>query len=100
MPKSLDDDTEIAMQNLKQKLNQCTKRYIEENQNAETNNLTKEQSDGLKSLKRKRKDGEVVIYETDKSKRFSCDTQENTNSWQQPTLGTTKLLHRTLAMRK
>ena len=66
------------MQNLKIKLNQCTLRYIEKERGKEEgSNLTAEQRSGLASLKKKKKNGEIVIFETDKSKRFSCDTREN-----------------------
>ena len=39
-------------------------------------NLTKEEQDGLKSLRKRVKDGEIMITETDKSKRFSVLTRE------------------------
>ena len=40
-------------------------------------NLTEEQQKGLRSLLEKKGNKEVVIFETDKSKRFACDTLEN-----------------------
>ena len=77
MPPPLDDDAEVNMQNLKLKLKQCTQKYNNEAGNSKPNNLTTEQEQGLKSLRRKKKEGEIVVFETDKSKRFSCDTPEN-----------------------
>ena len=66
------------MQNLKLKLNQCTQRYIEKERGKEhQSNLTPAQKGGIASLKRKMKNEEIVIFETDKSKRFSCDTMDN-----------------------
>ena len=40
-------------------------------------NLTNEQKEGLRSLKDKKEENEIVIFETDKSKRFSCDSIDN-----------------------
>ena len=77
-PQPLDHETETCMQNLKMKLNQCTQRYVEnERRRKDETNLTAEQRSGLASLKSKEKKKEVVIFETDKSKRFSCDTINN-----------------------
>ena len=74
-PQPLDNETESCLQNLKVKLNECTKRYVKEN--TMSINLTEEQQGGLSSLKEKKKDRAIVIFETDKSKRFACDTVEN-----------------------
>ena len=76
VPPPLDNTTEIALQCLKGKLLQCTKRYIKSANNT-TTNLTPEQQAGLESLVEKKKNKEVVIFETDKSKRFACDTIDN-----------------------
>ena len=66
------------MQNLKMKLKQCTQQYVEKERGREhKSNLTPEQKRGLASLIEKRKEKEIVIFETDKSKRFSCDTMDN-----------------------
>ena len=78
VPKPLERDKETPIQNLRMKLNQCTEEYIEETRRRNKKiNLTTEQKEGLISLKRKTKNKEIVIFETDKSKRFSCDTMEN-----------------------
>ena len=77
-PQPLDNQTETCLQNLKIQLNQCTARYIEMKQRTENQlNLTTEQQEGLRSLKEKRKSNEIIIFETDKSKRFSCDSMDN-----------------------
>ena len=77
-PKPLDNETETCLQNLKMELNQCTEKYINEAQRRKKEiNLTTEQKQGLRSLKDKKDDNEIVITETDKSKRFACDTIEN-----------------------
>ena len=77
-PKPLDHETETCLQNMKMKLNQCTERYVEETaRKKKTVNLTPEQRQGLRSLKEKIDQKEIVIFETDKSKRFACDTMEN-----------------------
>ena len=39
-------------------------------------NLTDEEQEGLKSLKRRVKEGEIIITETDNSKHFSVLTRE------------------------
>ena len=78
VPQPMDDETEVCMQTLKNKLNSCTTDYVaEHNRNNRTTNLTQDQHKGLVSLLKKKKDNEMVIFETDKSKRFSCDTPEN-----------------------
>ena len=40
-------------------------------------NLTKEEQEGLKTLKKKVADNTVLCYQTVKSGRWSCDTKEN-----------------------
>ena len=77
-PGPLDDQTEICLQSLKMKLNACTERYLKQQKTQKkASNMTKEEYMGLKSIKQKSKNNEILIFETDKSKRFSCDTAEN-----------------------
>ena len=77
-PEPLDNETETCLQTLKMKLNRCTERYIEETQRRKkVTNLTNEQQDGLLSLKERKEEKEIVISETDKSKRFACDSIDN-----------------------
>ena len=77
VPPPMNNETEVCIQNLKVKLNSCTKTYLENQHHNELSNLSEEESRGLASLKEKKKKKEIIIYETDKSKRFSCDTPEN-----------------------
>ena len=52
--------------------------YMEKERGKEgQSNLTPEQKGGVASLRRKMKNKEIVIFETDKSKRFSCDSMNN-----------------------
>ena len=56
-PKPLDNETETCLQNLKMKLNTCTKRYIEETQRRKKEvNLTQEQEQGFRSLIEKKEE--------------------------------------------
>ena len=88
-PKPLDNETETCLQNLKMKLNNSTKQYIEETQRRKREvNLTQEQEEGLRSLKEKKDEKTIVIFETDKSKRFACDSMNNYK-----TLGETHAVH-------
>ena len=43
----------------------------------EMSNLTEEQKKGIKSLKKKQKEGRVVIFQTDKSGKLAADSPEN-----------------------
>ena len=76
IPKPLDNETEVAMQHLKQNLERVTKEYIKDTKQEQVNLIT-EQKEGLKTLKQKQKDGNIIISETDKTKLFSCDTPDN-----------------------
>ena len=76
IPKPLDNETEVAMQHLKQNLERVTKEYIKDTKQEQVN-LTAEQKEGLKTLKQKQKEGNIIVSETDKTKRFSCDTPDN-----------------------
>ena len=73
----MDNETEVCIQTLKTKPNACTASYIEKQGNSKIKNLTHQQHKGLKSLKEKKKEKEIIIFEIDKSKRFSCDTPDN-----------------------
>ena len=77
VPPPMNNATEISIQNLKTKLNTCTATYVENQHIGRISNLSEEERRGLASLKEKKKRKEIVIFETDKSKRFSCDTPEN-----------------------
>ena len=62
VPEPMDNETEIVMQNLKSKLNACTRRYTENQRGSKTQNLSEEERRGLLSLKEKKKRNEIIIY--------------------------------------
>ena len=68
----LKDNEEIEIQNLKRKLIETTNQYIHNTTHVE--NLTQNEKEGLKSLKKREY---LVIFQTDKSGRFSVDSKEN-----------------------
>ena len=77
-PKPLDNEKETSLQNLKMKLNKYTEEYIEKTKRTRKQiNLTNEQKQGQESLKEKKDENTIVINETEKSKRFACDTVDN-----------------------
>ena len=75
LPYAVEQEDEIAMQDLKNRLLRVTTQY--NNDNHLPNNLSKTEQTGLRSLKAKTRDGDVVIFKTDKSSRFSVDSAEN-----------------------
>ena len=76
LPGSINEPTEISMQMLKQKLNVIAERYAESSSNG-VKNITVQQMRGIKSLKERRCNGEVVMYQTDKSTKMAIDTSVN-----------------------
>ena len=72
LPDSTKDSEEVDIAFLSHELERETKRY--ESEQKVTTNLSKHQQIGLKSL-RERED--IVIFQTDKSSRFSVDTKAN-----------------------
>ena len=81
MPDPLPEEEEIRVQNLKNDLVSVARAYAEEEMKARGRgdkkdyhkNLTKEESEGLASLQKR---DDVVIFQTDKSGRFSVDTRD------------------------
>ena len=69
-------EEEIRLQALKSELRSITDKYAAE-KDTEMENLTEEQKRGIKSLKRRQKEGEIVIFQTDKSGKLAADTPEN-----------------------
>ena len=72
---------EVVMESTKEKLLECAKRYRSTHCNGKgelkDHNLSKEERQGLKQVKRDIKDKKVVVFCTDKSGKFSVDTKEN-----------------------
>ena len=58
------------------KLTEITNRYAEEKE-TEMENLTEEQKRGIKSLRKRQKDGEIVIFQTNKSKKLVQNILDN-----------------------
>ena len=73
LPPPVDTKTETEMQNLKNRLINVTKEYTSRNKTQDCN-LTEEEKKGLKSIKKRE---ETVVYQTDKSGKFSVDSKEN-----------------------
>ena len=84
LPDPLDDESEIAIQNLKAKLNQITEEYVKSEKFSKWSNLEKDEREGLVSLKKKVETQESVVFQTDKSGRFSLDSLENYKTVSQP----------------
>ena len=78
LPKAIKQEVEIEIQILKQRLQMVTTEYItNDNRNNMLSNLTRKQKSGLKSLKKRKKNQEIVIFQTDKTNSFSTDTIDN-----------------------
>ena len=75
LPKPVDTETEIKMQDLKFRLKSVTNKYLQNTNKSDNLNLAERK--GLKSLNQKIKENEIVVYQTDKSGRFSVDSCEN-----------------------
>ncbi len=76
MPPKLKDEKEVPLQELKLKLTNITKDYAKKNKN-EKKNLSDNEKEGIKSLIERRDNKEIVIFQTDKSGKFSIDSTEN-----------------------
>ena len=76
LPPAVSITWESKMRSLSEKLKKTTKEYIDSTSNKQTN-LSLNQEKGLKSLRNKISSGDIVIYQTDKSGRFSVDTIDN-----------------------
>ena len=74
LPDPVDPDVENDLQNLKHRLKSVTSQYCHENKNNKYSNLTSSERNGLKEVCR---DQELVVFQTDKSGRFSVDTRDN-----------------------
>ena len=77
LPKPVDEQTEVRMQMLKHRLKNVTEQYVEKSKTKDKGNLSSSEHKALKSLQQKVNEKEIVIYETDKSGRFSVDTMDN-----------------------
>ena len=85
LPKSVDLSIEVKMQDLKKELKKITSEVKAVISTAD--NLTSEQRRGIKSSVRRVKDKEIVVFQTDKSGRFSVDSPENYRESVKPHIG-------------
>ena len=69
-------NAEIELQNMKMKLNEITKEYTGSEETAGIN-LSEKQKRGIKKLRKRQKDREIVVFQTDKSGKLVVDTPEN-----------------------
>ena len=80
-PQPLPPEETTILTNLKSRLKGVTKTYVKDrcdrNGNLKKNNLTKEEAEGIKSIKKKVKEEEWVIVQSDKSKRMTANTKQN-----------------------
>ena len=77
LPKAVELEHEVAMHDLKTRLIKVTETYVASNTNKPSSNLTETEKSGLKSIKQKVKNGDIVVFETDKSSRLSVDSPTN-----------------------
>ena len=73
------------MFNLKGELRKITQEVASEIMDGE--NLSEQQQRGIKGLTRRIKENELVIFQTDKSGRFSVDSPENFRKSVRPHIG-------------
>ena len=74
-------EEEVVMENIKMKMintaREYKKKYCDEKGYIKNHNLSKEETEGLEEVKEKIKNGEIVVFATDKSGRLSIDTPNN-----------------------
>ena len=76
LPTALDESTEIELHMLKQKLKAIAERYKGSNGKG-IKNMIKQQMEGMKRLRERRCNGELVVYQTDKSAKMAVDITVN-----------------------
>ena len=76
MPKALETDDEVKFHCLKNELIKIANEYADNNKSA-LSNLNKEQKAGLRSLKKRQTNKEIVVFQTDKSGKMIVDSHEN-----------------------
>lgn len=78
LPSALSEEKEVGLQHLKNNMLKSVNNYVQNHMTKQWQNLTVNDKNGSRSLRKRSKDNSVVIYQTDKSGRFSIDTAENT----------------------
>ena len=76
MAPPMKQEEEVKVQYFKNEVIKVAEEF-EKKKDLQMSNLDTNMRDGLKSLKERVREGEVVCYVTDKSGRWSCDTLEN-----------------------
>ena len=76
IPGAIQRDEETRLQNLRIDLTRIVEEFAETKEVALTN-LTDEQKKGLAELKKRGKNDEIVVFQTDKSGKLAVDTPEN-----------------------
>ena len=82
---------EMRIQVLKSEMVKTTEQYCKENKD-KWKNMTKEEKVGLKSILKRKNDGDIVTNVTDKSGRFSIDTVENYIALNETHVGKDKII--------
>ena len=91
MPKSLEATEEVKLQCLKMELMKITEMYTRNTKSA-LSNLSQAQKEGLKSLKQRRDDNEIVVFQTDKSGKIVVDSPENYIEAAKPHIGNDEII--------
>ena len=80
-PQSLPPLKTAILTNLKSRLCEVTRTFISNNcdtkGNLKVNNVTRDEAEGMKSIKKKVKDEEWVVVQSDKSKQLTANTKQN-----------------------
>ena len=77
LPPAVNITWESKMRLLSERLKEVTNDYLVTTSNKNHNNLSRNQNKGLKTLTNKIASGNIVVFQTDKSGRFSVDTTDN-----------------------
>ena len=91
MPKSLEATEEVKLQCLKRELMKITEMYNRNTKSA-LSNLSQAQKEGLKSLKQRQDDNEIVVFQTDKSGKIVVDSLENYIEAAKPHIGNDEII--------
>ena len=91
MPKSLEATEEVKLQCLKMELMKITEMYTRNTKSA-LSNLSQAQKEGLKSLKQRQDDNEIVMFQTDKSGKIVVDSAENYIEAAKPHIGKDEII--------
>ena len=75
MPMYAEESTEAKIAFARLEIEKCVEEHAKLSKGGE--NITQEQQRGIKELKRRCKEQEIITYPTDKSGRLSVDTKEN-----------------------